>query len=217
MSSEFLARVVAEGRKEIQAFADKAVSPFTLNATRYDSWLATMASEAHVSQSIARRWLDLLTHEYRYLSPEPRIAWMFNPNVGAMSRLFILTRGNHTSSDRVKMAAMFPASFSALLRGIRTPDMTFWLAFVPRGQLERSINIAYRIAPEARFAIAIESPLGRIGYKSMCWFDGSGCGRAVDAIQRYTAAVPRVARGEWSIAKFQAEVTRPVEDILNSI
>jgi hypothetical protein len=213
----FMACVVAEGYKQIRAFVDKATSPFSLNAARYDSWLATMANEARVSSDVARRWLDLLDEEYKYLISDPRSTYLFTPRIGAMTRVAIIMRGNLTSSDRARMAALFPSSYSASLRGVRIPDVTLWMAFAPQGQLERTMHLVYQLAPEARPSVVIDNPLVRFAYHNIGWFDGTGYARAVDAIQRYTAAIPRVARGEWTIMQFQRDVTRPVEESFNSI
>ncbi len=216
-SAEFLARMVAEGLREVRAFIDKATSPFSLNAARYDSWLATMANEARVSPEVARRWLDLLVNEYGYLISDPRNTYLFNLHASPLTRLSIITRANLASSDRARMVALFPASASATLRGIRTPDVTFWNAYVPPGQLERAMRLVYQLAPEARPSVVLDTPLVRLGYKNFGWFDGDGFARAIDAIQRYTAAVPRVAKGDWTLSQFQREVTRPVEESFNSI
>ncbi len=214
-AAAFMARVVAEGYKQIRAFLDKVTSPFMLTAARYDSWLSTLASEARISPDVARRWLGLLVDEYRYVYPDPRNSYAFNLSTSPLTRLCITTRGNITPADRTRMCMLFPGTYSAMLRGAKTPDATIFNTVVPHGQLERSVRLVGQIAPEARASVIVATPLVRLGFRNFAWFDGDGFSQAITAIERYTRAVPRLA-SEWTFGQFRRNVTEPVEAALNS-
>ncbi len=216
-ADDFLSCVVKEGTKEIRAFIDKAYSSFSISMARHDSWLSSMARMANVSQITAKRWLDLLTNQSKFLVPEPRCSYLFNPLVPAFSRLIFMMQTNITATERTRLAAMFPSSFSTTLRGIKTQDLIYWLVYVPRGQLNRVIRLVNETVPGFNMALIIKNPLVKIGMTTLGWFDGKGYDNATAAIQQYTNAVPLLARGEYSLSMYQNRVTRPIEEIYSSL
>jgi hypothetical protein len=216
-ADDFLSCVVKEGTKEIRAFIDKAYSSFSVSMARHDSWLSSMARIANVSPITAKRWLDLLTNQFKFLVPEPRCSYLFNPLVPAFSRLIFMTQTNMTATERTRLASMFPSSFSTTLRGIKTQDLVYWLVYVPRRQLNHVIRLVNEVAPGFNMALIIKNPLVKIGMTTLGWFDGKGYDKATAAIQLYTNAVPLLARGDYSLSEYQNRVTRPIEEIYSTL
>ena len=216
--ARFMAWVAGEGLRAVREFTSKACSPFVLSAARYDSWLAGMAAEARVTPAVARRWLDALVKEHAYLVPDPRCTYLFNAQVGALTRLHVLAKGgNKTGSGRARIAKLFPSTFTSWLRGARVADELACVALVPRGQLERASRLVHEALPGARLAIDMGSPSTQFGYKAMGWLDGTGTSRAAPAIDALAVAARRVVTGEWPLSQYLRDAVQPVEDSFNAL
>ncbi len=216
-AARFLSCIVNEGRRGMSAFIDKVCSAFSVSMARHDSWLPSLAKLAGISPVVAKRWLDLILHQHEFIVPEPRCSYLFNPHVPAFSRLLFLTPANISSTDRSRLAAVFPSSFSSLMRGIKTPDQMLWRAHIPRNQLYPTMRLLHELSPESRPAIIVNNPLVKIGMSVLGWFDGNGFDSVTAAIDRFTSAVPRLASGEYNVSKYQNATSKPMEELYRSL
>ncbi|NMC04379.1 MAG: hypothetical protein GYA24_04165 [Candidatus Lokiarchaeota archaeon] len=211
-SKAFLDTIAREDVAGIHRFVRKAGSPFSFDAGRHDSWLTTLASQARTSCVVARRWHDLLAIQHRFLVPDPRNTYIFMTHVPVMTHLSLAIPGQVPAAARSRFLASFPASISSALGGVHVPDTTLIKVFVPRKQLHGAIQMAYREFPGARPYMELAARMPIAGYDPLAWFDGTGYAGAVSAIQKYTSAIPNVAKGAWSTARFVQEVERPLSE-----
>jgi hypothetical protein len=211
-SSAFIQFIERERKNNIDMIIDKMISPFTFAMARQDSWISSMARTAGVSEKVASNVVDAVTREYSFAIPDPRAFYHVNPQVPAFTRVFFLSRGVVSSLERDALHQVFPAMFSMTCRGAHgADDATMFTAYIPRGELERAVSLVTKMLPGVRTNKIISSMLFKTGYRTLGWLrDGKydGASRAVDM---FTAAVPKLASGEWSAAQFQKNVIVPAK------
>jgi hypothetical protein len=216
-SSAFIQFIERERKDNIGMILEKMLSPYTFSMARQDSWISSIARTASVSEKVASNVVEAVTREYSFSIPDPRAFYHVNPQVPGFTRVFFLSRGVVSSLERDAMHQIFPAMFSTTVRGAHgVDDATMFMAYLPRGELERAVSLVTKMLPGVRTNQIISSMLFKTEYRILGWLQDGKYDAASRAVDMFTAAVPKLASGEWSAAQFQKNVIVPATTMFES-
>ena len=213
----FLARWDREDIGKLKKFIDKLTSTFSVKRARYDSWYSILAQVAEVGDQVVMRWLKLLSKDTRFLVPDPRAAYIFNPAVPFFTRVMALARSSMTVAERRDLATRFPISTSARTRSPDGEARTAWYFYVPQGQVEQAIDHVARVEPGARVAIDIFMPLVMGRYLSAAWYDGKGYDQVLPYLDAYADGAAKLAAGKMTVQQYRQSCYLPMQARVQSL